>query len=191
MVGEAPGDSENVLGVPFIGPAGDMFNRIMDAVGDNLEEDQVPFPSWAVFNILGCVPIDDFGEQPRKPLANEVKACRPRLLAMIRIANPDLIVTLGDIAKRNLPTVRELDLGRDIPVRHIVHPSAIVRTKSPQQAALKYKRAVRRLTDAFKLEVPPVVQHRCQHCDTVIDAGERFCPRHKHPRPVRKGKSRV
>lgn len=127
FIGEAPGVSEDVLGFPFTGPAGKYLDRLI--------ADNVPARfRVAIVNVVACIPVADSGGT-RPPKKTEAKACQPRLDALLDIAKPRLLVTLGATAKRFVPE-------RGIPVVNLTHPAAILRKShdNPEAADLDEKR---------------------------------------------------
>jgi DNA polymerase len=83
FVGEAPGAQEDASGVPFVGRAGQVLDRLLTDAG--LDRHQV-----AVLNVLKCRPPGN-----RKPTTDEVERCRPWLSAQLAALQPELVVTLG------------------------------------------------------------------------------------------------
>ena len=83
LIGEAPGQEENKSGIPFIGPAGKVLDRLLTGIGLTREEVYIA-------NVLCCRPPDN-----RNPEPKEVKACKERLLEQIRIIDPSIVCTLG------------------------------------------------------------------------------------------------
>ncbi|MBN2198930.1 MAG: uracil-DNA glycosylase [Candidatus Aminicenantes bacterium] len=83
FVGEAPGADEDLRGIPFIGRAGKLLDRIIAAMGFDRQE-------VFIANILKCRPPNN-----RDPLPDEVRACSPYLLRQVEIIRPEVIVTLG------------------------------------------------------------------------------------------------
>jgi uracil-DNA glycosylase family 4 len=90
FVGEAPGETEDQTGRPFVGPAGDKLNGMIRAMG--LERADV-----YIANVLKARPPGN-----RTPLAPEVERCGPYLLAQLAIIRPKVIVTLGGPATKLL-----------------------------------------------------------------------------------------
>jgi DNA polymerase len=90
FVGEAPGETEDQTGRPFVGPAGDKLNGMIRAMG--LERGDV-----YIANVLKARPPGN-----RTPLAPEVERCGPYLLAQLAIIRPKVIVTLGGPATKLL-----------------------------------------------------------------------------------------
>jgi DNA polymerase len=83
FIGEAPGVEEDKKGIPFVGQAGKLLDKIISAMG--LIRENV-----YITNVLKCHPPNN-----RDPLPNEVENCFPFLLKEIELINPKIIVTLG------------------------------------------------------------------------------------------------
>lgn len=136
LIGEQPGDKEDLAGEPFVGPAGAMLRRALDEVGlapgDTYVTNAVKHFSW-----------EPRGKRRihKKPRASEVRACRPWLDAEMQAVRPDVLVCLGATAAQALlgPSFKLMaNRGRpiDTPDGVIVvtiHPSAILR--APDHAA--------------------------------------------------------
>ena len=131
MVGEQPGDSEDRLGHPFVGPAGRVLHRAMESAG--IEPRDV-----YVTNAVKHFRFVQRGKRRihNKPRTIEIRACKPWLDAEIAVVRPALIVALGATAAQSLlgTGFRLLaNRGRVItsvlasPVLATIHPSAILR----------------------------------------------------------------
>lgn len=130
FVGEQPGDTEDRLGHPFVGPAGKLLHTAMERAG--IDERNV-YVTNAVkhfkFVVRGKRRIHS------KPRVVEIRACKPWLDAEMRAIRPALVVALGATAARSLlgAGFRLLaNRGRVIesspaPVLATIHPSAILR----------------------------------------------------------------
>jgi DNA polymerase len=90
LVGEAPGYYEDQQGIPFVGAAGKLLDRILKAI--NLSRGQV-----FIGNILKCRPPEN-----RDPLPSEIEQCYDYLLHQIELIQPKIICTLGRIAAQTL-----------------------------------------------------------------------------------------
>lgn len=88
FIGEAPGFHEDQQGLPFVGAAGQLLDRLMDETG--LDRGRA-----AVVNVLKCRPPGN-----RDPLPDEIESCRPYLEAQLAHMRPRVIVTLGNFATR-------------------------------------------------------------------------------------------
>ena len=95
FIGEAPGFHEDQQGIPFVGPAGKLLTKIIEAIG--LTRDKV-----YIANICKCRPPGN-----RAPLANESATCVPHLLQQIEIIQPRIIVTMGNPATQTLLQTRQ------------------------------------------------------------------------------------
>jgi len=90
FVGEAPGSEEDIQGLPFVGRAGQLLTKIIEAMG--LKRDDV-----YIANLLKCRPPDN-----RAPLPEEIAACRENIRRQIAIVKPKVICTLGKFASQTL-----------------------------------------------------------------------------------------
>jgi len=90
FVGEAPGFHEDKQGVPFVGAAGQLLNKLLAGIG--LERDDV-----FVANVLKCRPPGN-----RDPQPEEIEACEPHLWKQIELIQPKVIATLGNFATKLL-----------------------------------------------------------------------------------------
>ena len=95
FVGEAPGETEDQTGRPFVGKAGQKLDEMITAM--KLRRDQV-----YIANVLKSRPPDN-----RTPLQHEVDGCGPFLIEQIRIIRPEVIVTLGGPATKLLLATEE------------------------------------------------------------------------------------
>lgn len=99
FVGEGPGFEEDRQGLPFVGPAGQLLNRMIAAMG--LRREQV-----YICNVVKCRPPNN-----RTPMEDEMQACSPYLFEQLRIVEPEIIVSLGAPATQTLLRTK-LPLGR-------------------------------------------------------------------------------
>lgn len=161
-LGEAPGDSEDVNAVPFIGPAGILLNEIIAKA----EQDAKINPSNVWGNLCCCIPRDSEGHKNGAPNKEEIAACHPRLEEFLRFCKPKMIVCVGEVAKKEAIAQKwaersngvkgySLNNGR-IRVIDITHPAALLRLKSLDKAKFQIDvdRAVVRLTNALEELIP-------------------------------------
>jgi len=143
LVGEQPGDREDVAGRPFVGPAGAVLDRALRDAG--IDRDAVYLTNA----------VKHFRWVPRgkrrlhqKPDAAHVSACRPWLLAELEAVRPRLVVCLGATAVLAVlgPTPRVLrDRGRMFPLESgppampTVHPSSILRASGDDARESAYR----------------------------------------------------
>jgi len=90
FVGEAPGADEDLQGVPFVGRAGQLLTKIIEAIG--LKRDDV-----YIANVIKCRP-----PQNRNPEPDEVETCEPFLFRQVDLIRPKVVVALGTFAARAL-----------------------------------------------------------------------------------------
>ena len=123
FIGEGPGFHEDQQGIPFVGAAGQLLDRILGEVG--LDRTEV-----AIVNVVKCRPPNN-----RDPQPDEIEACKPYLDAQIGHMRPKVIVTLGNFATR---FILEEQVGitkargqryrrRDATVIPTFHPAAALR----------------------------------------------------------------
>jgi uracil-DNA glycosylase family 4 len=90
FVGEAPGGDEDIQGIPFVGRAGQLLTKIIEAIGLKREDVYIA-------NVIKCRP-----PQNRNPEQDEVDTCEPFLFQQVDIIKPKVIVALGTFAARAL-----------------------------------------------------------------------------------------
>lgn len=88
FIGEGPGYHEDKQGLPFVGSAGQLLDKVMASVG--LDRSQC-----TIINVVKCRPPGN-----RDPLPDEIESCRPYLEAQIQFIRPRVVVTLGNFATR-------------------------------------------------------------------------------------------
>jgi uracil-DNA glycosylase len=138
LVGEQPGDREDVTGAPFVGPAG----RVLD---DALEEAGIERRDAYVTNV-----VKHFKWKPgrgkrrlhQKPNAEEIRACRPWLDAELRVVKPEVVVCLGATAAKALlgsgfRVTRQRGEFLEVDFAPLatatIHPSAILRIDDSEE----------------------------------------------------------
>jgi uracil-DNA glycosylase family protein len=158
LIGEQPGDKEDLAGKPFVGPAGKLLDRALEEAGIDRKK------------VYVTNAVKHFKWEPRgkkrihkKPAADEIAACRPWLEAEVAVVRPKVIVCLGATAAQAL-------LGRDFRVSQqrgqfiagmplapwmtaTVHPSSILRAQDEDSRHHEMRRFVEDLAKvAAKLE---------------------------------------
>ncbi len=154
MIGEQPGDSEDVAGKPFVGPAGKMLDRALDEAG--IERAEV-----YVTNAVKHFKWEPRGKRRihQKPSSRDIAACRPWLEAELRLVEPKLVVCLGSTAAQTIfgPTFRvtkergqvlESPLAKRVVAT--VHPSSLLRQPDEESRQREYKNFVADLRVALK-----------------------------------------
>jgi len=144
FVGEAPGADEDVQGIPFVGRAGQLLTKIIEAI--DLKRDDV-----YIANVIKCRP-----PQNRNPEPDEVETCEPFLFQQIDVIKPKVIVALGTFAARAL--LRTLDpisrlRGRVFEYRGAkliptFHPAYLLRNPSSKREVWDDMKLVRRLLNS-------------------------------------------
>ncbi len=154
MIGEQPGDYEDVAGKPFVGPAGKMLDRALEEAGFNRAE------------VYVTNAVKHFKWEPRgkrrihqKPSARDIAACRPWLEAELRLVQPKLVVCLGSTAAQTVfgPAFRVTKQRGQVlaaplaeKVVATVHPSSLLRQPDEQSREREYKNFVADLRIALK-----------------------------------------
>jgi uracil-DNA glycosylase family 4 len=90
FVGEAPGFHEDRQGLPFVGPSGQLLNRLLEGIGLRRQD------------VYVCNVVKSRPPRNRDPQPDEIAACRPWLDAQIRLVDPKVVVTLGNFAAKTL-----------------------------------------------------------------------------------------
>ena len=155
LVGEQPGDKEDLAGKPFVGPAGQMLDRALEEAG--IDRGKV-YVTNAVKHFK-FVPRGKF-RLHQKPNTAEIKACRPWYERELAAIKPDLVVALGATAAQsvfgkitpiNKTRGRLIDLDDGIKALVTVHPSYLLRLPDADAKAQEYQRFVDDLKIAAEL----------------------------------------
>jgi uracil-DNA glycosylase family protein len=155
LVGEQPGNDEDLKGIPFVGPAG----RILD---QGLEQAGIERNAAYVTNVVKHFKWEERGTRRlhKKPNAREIDACEPWLGAELAVVRPTVLVCLGATAAQALlgRTFRlTAHHGEDIPTTlaahtlATIHPSAVLRQRTPAERERAMAQLVADLTIAAKL----------------------------------------
>lgn len=138
FVGEAPGAEEEVQGEPFVGPAGQLLTKMIQAMGLKREDVYI----GNIMNWRPEMPVVGGGQQVgnRPPTEEEMRYCLPYLRAQIEVVNPELLVALGSTAAQGLLGFGSFKALGDIrgrwhefsgkPLMVTYHPSYILRNQS-------------------------------------------------------------
>lgn len=166
LVGEAPGESEDVLGQPFVGPAGKLLDKmVLAALSDSsIERDfgEGPAPTMCYMNLIGCIPkhyrkvVDADGYEKEvldkvTPTPTEIAACAPRLDGLMSLCKPKLIIAVGDLSQKQAKAQKweQLPYSKFPPkVIHVLHPAFILRQDISQQG-LTIQKTIINLANAF------------------------------------------
>src|SRR6478672_9121966 len=152
LVGEQPGDKEDLAGKPFVGPAGLMLHRALEQAGIDRRKVYVT-NAVKHFKFLARGKI----RLHQKPNTSEIKACRQWYERELASIKPDLVVAMGATAAQSvfgkITTInknrgRLLDLGEGAKALVTVHPSYLLRLPDADAKAREYQRFVDDLTIA-------------------------------------------
>ena len=141
IIGEGPGEQEDLEAKPFIGRAGKLLTKILDSVGINRDNDIY------IANTVKCRPPNN-----RTPLNSEIEACKPYLIRQIQLVQPKILLLLGSPAlktileeKTPISKVRgkwykmDVDYMSDpLYIMPIFHPSYLLRSPSKEKGAPKW-----------------------------------------------------
>lgn len=175
FIGEAPGESEDALGYPFVGPTGQLLAELVDQacfeagyevagstpVHYASQVSKLKSPTYGITNIVSCLPLQPDPEELssgsiRPPNKEEATACRKRLEEIYNLARPKTVVCLGQIAERyflKIPLAQTPGHGgnSNLPkIHNLLHPAAILRMENPSLQNLSEKRWTIRMTEILK-----------------------------------------
>ena len=153
LIGEAPGRDEDEQGLPFVGRAGKLLDRMLAAIG--LDRTKV-----YITNVLNWRP-----PQNRDPTPEEAATCLPFLHRHIELADPQILILLGAVSARHVLGTSEgimrlrgrwevfqsVGLGRAIPVMPTLHPAFLLRQPAAKRLAWRDLLAVAEKIDELKL----------------------------------------
>jgi len=144
FVGEAPGADEDAQARPFVGRAGQLLTRIIEAIGFKRED-------VLIGNVNRCRPPGN-----RAPTSEEASMCKPFLLREIAVASPEVIVVLGNTAMKNLLGTKEgitrvrgqFQNYKGIKVMPTFHPAYLLRDPSKKRETWEDLKKVRDYLDS-------------------------------------------
>jgi DNA polymerase len=143
FVGEAPGADEDIQSRPFVGRAGQLLTKIIEAIGFKRED-------VLIGNVNRCRPPGN-----RAPTTDEAEMCKPFLLREIAAVQPDVIVVLGNTAMKNLLDTKEgitklrgnFQDYKGIKVMPTFHPAYLLRDPSKKKETWEDLKKVRDFLD--------------------------------------------
>jgi DNA polymerase len=146
FVGEAPGADEDAQARPFVGRAGQLLTKIIEAIGFKREE-------VLIGNVNRCRPPGN-----RPPTPEEVAMCKPFLLREIAAVRPEVIVVLGNTAMRNLLDIKqgitkvrgEFQNYHGVKVMPTFHPAYLLRDPSKKKETWEDLKKVRDFLDSTR-----------------------------------------
>ena len=143
IIGEAPGRDEDREGKPFVGRAGHLLDRMLEAIGLNRAENAY------ITNVLPWRP-----PQNRDPLPAEIAMLRPFLQRHVELAKPDVLVLMGNIScdavlgKRGITRIRgKWDQAWGKPVIPMFHPAYLLRNAAEKRKTFNDLKALKERYD--------------------------------------------
>jgi uracil-DNA glycosylase family 4 len=135
IIGEGPGQQEDETGLPFVGRAGQLLDKILASVNLDSERDVY------ICNVVKCRPPGN-----RTPEPQEVDACKPYLLEQIRLVNPKVILLTGAVAvqailgdKRGITKIRgQWFTWQGYDCMPVLHPAYLLRNPSREVGSPKW-----------------------------------------------------
>jgi len=141
IIGEGPGEQEDLSGHPFVGRAGQLLTKILESAGIDREK------SVYIANTVKCRP-----PQNRTPLPTEIEACKPYLIRQIQLIKPKILLLLGSPALRTIleetltiTKVRgewytaDVDyMEQPLYIMTLFHPSYLLRQQSKEKGSPKW-----------------------------------------------------
>ncbi len=145
FIGEAPGESEDLSGIPFVGRAGKLFDKYLEAV-------DIPRESVYIANMLKCRPPKN-----RDPLPSEQDMCIDYLREQVRLIKPKLIVCLGRISamrliKEDFKITKEHGVWYkkgNFEISAVYHPSLLLRDPRKKEDMLTDMKAIKAKLDSL------------------------------------------
>lgn len=137
LIGEGPGEQEDLQGLPFVGRAGQLLTKIFESVDINREKEVY------IANVVKCRPPNNRAPQPK-----EIEACWPYLEAQIRLVKPKIILLAGSPSTKTVLKINEPMSkirgkwhklpGTDISVMPVFHPSYLLRNQQKTKGSPKW-----------------------------------------------------
>ncbi|GAB4176926.1 MAG: hypothetical protein Kow00108_12360 [Calditrichia bacterium] len=156
FIGEAPGYDEDKQGLPFVGKAGQLLTKILEAI--HLKREEV-----YIANILKCRPPNN-----RTPSVDEIELCKPYLLTQIKLIQPKIICLLGAVAAKgilekndklsNLRGRFHTFEGIDVLVTY--HPAALLRNEKLKRPVWEDMKLLRKTYDEKVLNQPFILEEK-------------------------------
>jgi DNA polymerase len=141
IIGEGPGENEDLEGKPFVGKAGQLLTKILESVGINREDDAY------IANTVKCRPPEN-----RTPLTSEIDACKEYLIRQIQLVQPKILILLGNPSLKTIlgetytitksrgswfkTSVNYMD--EELYIMPMFHPSYLLRNASKEKGSPKW-----------------------------------------------------
>lgn len=149
FIGEGPGREEDLRGLAFVGAAGQLLTKAIEAIGFKREE-------VFIANIVKCRPPNN-----RNPQEDEMQACIPYLRWQVKLINPKIIVCLGSISAKNI-IAKNLKITRQrgqwidkkgYKILPTFHPAALLRDESKKRPFWEDFKQVKKMYEDIKKSV--------------------------------------
>ncbi len=141
IIGEGPGEQEDLQGKPFVGKSGQLLTKILESVGINREKQVY------IANTVKCRP-----PQNRAPHLTEIESCKPYLIRQIQLVQPRILLLLGSpslktILEETIPITKVRGNWYTLPVPYmeeplyvmpLFHPSFLLRNQSKEKGSPKW-----------------------------------------------------
>lgn len=141
IIGEGPGEQEDLQGTPFVGKSGQLLTKILESIGINREKDVY------IANTVKCRPPKN-----RTPSQKEIDACKPYLIRQLQLVQPKILLCLGapslkTIIEEQLPISKVRGSWYKAPVNYmdaplyimpLFHPSYLLRNQSKDKGSPKW-----------------------------------------------------
>ncbi|MFX0063943.1 MAG: uracil-DNA glycosylase family protein [Candidatus Hermodarchaeota archaeon] len=152
--GEAPGKSEDKQGIPFVGAAGKLLSKNLEAIG--LKREDV-----FIANVVKCIPLNESLTKIRPPRKDEIQACRPFLEKQLEYINPRVVIPLGNFSLKTLldPALQISQARAKIFEKEgrvyfpMFHPSVGLYNPSQRDLLLEDFKALAELLNLSKIEI--------------------------------------
>jgi uracil-DNA glycosylase family 4 len=187
MVGEAPGDTEDQAGRPFIGPAGRLLQGLLD---------EFHFPPMGVLNTVSCKPHGT-------PNWDHINACDINKWAQLNYFNPKFVLLLGKVALKSTRPDLDLKRGRARPFRVrgriffcTYHPAAALRNGTYESGMRSDLEVFRELIDTSGDNWMRFIPQSCSSCPLDAEwfeseSGLGWCPVHLPASEVKAHQARM
>lgn len=173
IVGEAPGETEDLQGAPFVGPSGKLLQDLLD---------EFAFPPMGILNTISCYPHGT-------PTWDHLVHCKDNKWAQINYFNPQYLLLVGGVALRGMRPELGLKRGRGRPFKHegricfaTYHPAAALRHPPFEDSMRADLEVFRELIETGRDGWMKYIPQSCSSCgldaDWFEDSGLGWCPVH-------------
>ncbi len=161
VIGEAPGETEDLQGKAFVGRSGQLLDKVLASVGLSTDNDML------IINVVKCRPPAN-----RAPKPQEAKNCFPYLLWQLNFVKPSVVLLLGATAAKHVMPENKNQNMRDrvgqffsaqgfpgVTFQLLYHPAYLLRDPRKKTDMLEHLKALRKYLDAHKKEAPYETAH--------------------------------